>query len=71
MKRILAVTAAIVLLFALMFAEYRVIMHNIRPYVQGNTVYLEIFGHQDTYYAEDIGVCFEKGDENLIRPQSD
>ena len=55
MKRLLTFAAAIALLFSLMFAEYRIIMHNIRPYVQGNTVYLEIFGHQDTYYAEDIG----------------
>lgn len=58
MKRLLTFAAAIALLFSLMFAEYRIIMHNIRPYVQGNTVYLEIFGHQDTYYAEDISVCF-------------
>lgn len=58
MKRLLTFAAAIALLFALMFAEYRVIMHNIQPYVQGNTVYLEIFGYQDTYYAEDISVCF-------------
>lgn len=55
MKRLLTFAAVIALLFALMFAEYRVIMHNIRPYLgQGNTVYLEIFGIQDTYYAEDI-----------------
>lgn len=40
---------------SLMFAEYRFIMHNIRPYLgENNTVYLEFFGHTDKYYAERI-----------------
>lgn len=39
----------------LMFAEYRFIMHNIRPYLgENNTVYLEVFGQIDEYYAERI-----------------
>lgn len=55
MKRFLISAAGIVLLFALVFAEYRIIMHNIRPYLgQGNTVYLDLFGYTDTYYAEPV-----------------
>ena len=39
----------------LMFAEYRFIMHNIHPYLgKNNTVYLEVFGQVDEYYAERI-----------------
>lgn len=39
----------------LMFAEYRFIMHNIKPYIgENNTVYLEIFEQVDEYHAEEI-----------------
>lgn len=51
------ITALIGLLFivSLMFAEYRFVMHNIRPYLgERNTVYLEFFGRMDEYYAERI-----------------
>ena len=42
-------------LFALMFAEYRFIMCNQRPYRGENgTVYIEMFGHMDEYYADPI-----------------
>lgn len=52
-KRMIILSALIIA--ALMFAEYRFIMHNIRPYLgDGGTVYLEMFGHTDTYYAESI-----------------
>lgn len=52
-KRMIVVSALIIT--ALMFAEYRLIMHNIKPYLgNGGTVYLEIFGYTDTYYAESI-----------------
>jgi len=37
-----------------MFAEYRYIMTNIKPYVgDNNTVYLEVFDQVDEYYAEE------------------
>jgi hypothetical protein len=50
---IILMTAIIVL--TMMFAEYRFIMCNIRPYKGDNdTVYLEIFGNVDEYYAEPI-----------------
>lgn len=59
-RKLLIVTALILGVLTLMFAEYRYIMHHIIPY-QGNgtsegcAVYLEIFGNVDTYYAEYIG----------------
>lgn len=46
---------SILFILFLMFVEYRFIMHNIRPYLgERNTVYLEIFGYTDEYYAENI-----------------
>lgn len=48
--------ATILFLILLMCAEYRVIMNNIRPYRgEGGTVYLEVFGMVDVYYAEPVG----------------
>ena len=55
MKRSTKIIITIILALAMMFAEYRFIMHNIRPYKGYNgTVYLEIFGNVDEYYAESI-----------------
>lgn len=49
MKKIIAT----ILILMLMFAEYRFIMLNIKPYLGDNgTVYLEIFEQVDEYYAE-------------------
>ena len=48
---------AILFLILLMYAEYRMIMNNIRPYRgEGGTVYLEVFGMIDVYYAEPVGL---------------
>lgn len=48
--------AAIIGILALMTVEYRFIMRNICPYRGANgTVYLEIFGRFDQYYADPIG----------------
>ena len=56
MKKLFAIILAVVVLFAIMFAEYRYIMCNIKPYRgEGGTVYLEIFDNVDEYYAESIG----------------
>lgn len=53
-KKIIKIIAGLLVVFSLMFAEYRFIMHNIHPYLgENNTVYLEIFGQVDTYYAEE------------------
>lgn len=46
-----------ILLAALMFAEYRMIMHSIVPTIgtrgaEGCVVYLDVFGAVDAYYAE-------------------
>lgn len=56
MKKFILVILAICVL---MFAEYRYIMLNIKPYIgytdnNGGVVYLEIFGQVDEYYAETI-----------------
>lgn len=54
MKKIIAI---ILIVLTMMFAEYRFIMHHIRPYRGENgTVYLEIFGNVDEYYAEKINI---------------
>ena len=51
----LIILSLVFTIFSLMFAEYRFIMHNIRPYLrENNTVYLEVFGQVDEYYAEEI-----------------
>ena len=50
---IMAIIFGIMFITTLMFAEYRYIMHNICPYLgENNTVYIEIFGQTDEYYAE-------------------
>lgn len=52
-KKIITVIIGIFLIVSMMFAEYRFIMNNIRPYLgERNTVYLEMFGYIDTYYAD-------------------
>lgn len=54
-KKIITIIIGILFIVSLMFAEYRFIMHNIKPYRgEGGTVYLEIFGQTDEYYAEKI-----------------
>lgn len=55
MKTITKIIAMALIVISFMFAEYRFIMHNIRPYLgENNTVYLEIFEQVDVYYAENI-----------------
>ena len=52
MKKAIIIALAIL---AMMFAEYRIIMHNIRPYTEnGGTVYMEVFGIVNTYYAAPV-----------------
>lgn len=52
MKKIIIIILAVI---ALMFAEYRFIMHNLCPYRGENgTVYIELFGQVDEYYADPI-----------------
>ncbi len=54
-NRIIGAVIGALFIISLMFAEYRYIMHNIHPYLgERNTVYLEIFGQMDKYYAERI-----------------
>ena len=54
MKKIAKFVIILVAVLCIMFAEYRYIMLNIKPY-RGNcgTVYLEIFNNVDEYYADE------------------
>lgn len=53
MKRIVKLIIIVVALISLMYGEYRYIMCNQRPYRGENgTVYIEMFGNVDEYYAE-------------------
>ena len=53
MKKAIAIALFVVMLATIMFAEYRYIMHNLKPYNgDNNTVYIEVFGRIDEYYAD-------------------
>ena len=54
MKKLIALALITLALLGIMFAEYRYIMCNIKPYRGENgTVYLEVFDQVDEYYAEE------------------
>ena len=54
MRKLICVIALALLV---MFAEYRFIMHSLRPYCrEGGTIYIEVFGMVDVYYAEPVGL---------------
>lgn len=54
-KRFVAVILSILVLFGIMFAEYRYIMlHQCPYYGDKGTLYIEIFGQVDEYYAAPI-----------------
>ena len=56
-RKIIGAVVEIIFIISLMFAEYRYIMLNIEPYLGDNqTVYIEIFGRTDEYYAEHINL---------------
>lgn len=55
MKKLAIVLATILALAALMYGEYRYIMCNQCPYYgEDGTLYIEIFGQVDSYYAEPV-----------------
>ena len=57
MKRLATIVAALTILAAVMFAEYRYIMVNLKPYyAEDGFICIEIFGQTDAYYAEPIFV---------------
>ena len=57
MKRLAVILTAILMLAVLMFAEYRYIMHNIKPYyAEDGFLCIEFMGQTDAYYAEPIFV---------------
>lgn len=55
MRKALICIFVVVCVLTMMFAEYRFIMYNLKPYRgEGGTVYIEFLGHMDTYYADPI-----------------
>ena len=53
MKRVATIVAALTILVVLMFAEYRYIMLNIKPYyAEDGFLCIEFMGQTDSYYAE-------------------
>ena len=60
MKKISKFVIIFLVLLSIMFAEYRFIMLSIKPYRgEGGTVYLEVFGQVDEYYADPIEMMEE------------
>ena len=54
-KRFLIGIAVLIAISSIIAIEYRLSMHNIKPYNDENgTLYLDVFGNVDTYYAEPI-----------------
>lgn len=54
-QKVIKSIIGILIIFSLMFAEYRFIMWNQRPYICGdNLVYIEMFGQYEEYYADRI-----------------
>lgn len=54
-KKIIGAVIGILVILSLMFVEYHYIMFNLCPYLGNNgTVYIEIFGRTEEYYAERI-----------------
>lgn len=59
-KKCVIALVSILAILMLMFAEYRYIMCNLHPYRGENgTVYIEIFGQVDIYYADFASELFE------------
>ena len=57
MKRLIKAAAVLMVLAALMFAEYRFIMCNLKPYyAEDGFLCIEFMGQVDSYYAEPIFV---------------
>lgn len=57
MKKLYIAFCIITFLFTMMYAEYRYIMVNLKPYyAEDGFLCIEVFGQTDTYYAEPIFV---------------
>lgn len=57
MKKLATIVAALTILAAVMFAEYRYIMVNLKPYyADDGYLCIEFMGQTDAYYAEPIFV---------------
>lgn len=48
-KKLICIALLILALATIMVAEYRFIMVNLCPYIEEDTIYIEIFGQVDAY----------------------
>jgi hypothetical protein len=53
MKKYVKILIAILGILTLIFAEYRFIMCNLKPYVAEDTIYIELFDQVDVYDFEE------------------
>lgn len=53
MKKYIKILIAILGILTLMFAEYRFIVCNLKPYVAEDTIYIELFDQVDAYDFEE------------------
>lgn len=54
-KKLITIVLCVIAIISIMFAEYRYIMINLRPYrCDDGTVYIEFMGQVDEYYADPI-----------------
>ena len=49
MKKFAIILTVVAMLAALMFAEYRYIMHNLQPYYADGYVFIDFMGQTDMY----------------------
>lgn len=57
MKRLATIVVSLIVLTAVMYAEYRYIMVNLKPYyAEDGFLCIEFMGQTDAYYAEPIFV---------------
>lgn len=57
MKRLATIVVSLIVLATLMYAEYRYIMVNLKPYyAEDGFLCIEFMGQTDAYYAEPIFV---------------
>lgn len=59
-KKLLTIILAVIALLGIMYAEYRYIMCNQHPYYgEDGTLYIEVFGQVDSYYAAPVSEMYE------------
>lgn len=52
MKKFAVIMTVVAMLAALMYGEYRYIMHNLEPYYADGYVYIDFMGHTNMYNGD-------------------